>query len=168
MKAWRQVPAALRPLAAGLAAALGLAGTGCGGSNAAPPIDSGPLYSCATEMRAVPYAPNLERTSDAGTYKAVLVAADPAPPIKGNNTWTIEIRDANNIPVDALTVTASANMRDHAHPPSVTPVATAAGHGRYTVTPLYLFMAGLWDITLTLQPAAGAKDTVLFPICIPG
>jgi hypothetical protein len=155
------------PLAIGLAAAVALATAGCSGSNVTEPIDSGPLYSCATETRAVPYAPNLTRTSTAGTYTAVLVTADPAPPIKGDNTWTVRILDANQMPVDGLSITPSANMPDHNHPPSVKASVTPAGNGSYTVMPLYLFMAGFWEVTLTLQPPGGAKDSVIFPICIP-
>jgi hypothetical protein len=164
---WRPAHAPPHPLAIGLTAALALAAASCGGSNAMPVIDSGPLYSCATETRAVPYEPNLMRTSSAGTYTAVLVKADPAPPIKGDNTWTVRILDANQMPVDGLSITPSANMPDHNHPPSAKPVVTPLGNGSYSMTPLYLFMAGFWEVTLTLQPAGGDKDSVVFPICIP-
>jgi hypothetical protein len=152
----------------GLVALAALA-VGCDGSPATPPIDAGPLYSCETETRAVPYEPNLTRTSAAGDYTAVLVAADPTPPIrKGNNTWTVEIRDASQMPVDGLAITPTAIMPDHGHPPSVKPTATAAGGGRYTIMPLDLFMAGYWEVTLTFQPPTGDKESVLFNICVPG
>jgi hypothetical protein len=148
---------------------LTLAGAvGCDGSNGAPPLDAGPLYSCETESRAVPYEPNLTRAAASGAYSAVLVAAAPAPPVKGNNTWTVEIRDASQAPVEGLTITPSALMPDHGHPPSVKPVVTAKGGGTYEVTPLYLFMAGYWEVTLTFTPAGGTRETITFPICIPG
>jgi hypothetical protein len=164
----RQVSAPPRPSALGALVALLLASAGCDGSGGTPPIDSGPLYSCETETRAVPYAANLERMFDPGAYKAVLTSADPAPPAKGDNTWTVRILDADGMPVDGLTITPSAIMPDHGHPPSVKPVATPAGDGAYSITPLYLFMAGYWEVTLQFQPAGSAKQTVVFPICIPG
>jgi hypothetical protein len=168
MKVRRQAPYPPSTLVLGVAAALAVGAAGGDGSGGVTPIDSGPLYSCETETRAVPYAANLERTSDAGTYKAVLTSANPGPPAKGDNTWTVRILDANGVPVDGLTVTPAAIMPDHGHPPSVKPIATAGGDGTYTVTPLYFFMAGFWEVTLTLQPAGGAKDSVVFPICVPG
>src|SRR4051794_2517011 len=85
----------------------------CSGGTPAPSIPAGPLYSCATETRAVPYSPNLTRTSMSGAYTAVLLTAEPAPPAKGDNTWTIEIRDAAQAPVDGLVITPSALMPDH-------------------------------------------------------
>jgi hypothetical protein len=149
--------------------AAALAGvSSCDSSGGTPPLDAGPLYSCETETRAVPYAPNLTQASASGAYTAVLQAADPAPPAKANNTWTIEIRDADQAPVGGLTITPSAIMPDHGHPPSVKPVATAKGGGTYEVTPLYFFMAGYWEVTLTFTPTGGAKQTIVFPICIPG
>jgi hypothetical protein len=153
-----------------MAALAGLAAvaTSCGDTGA-PPIDSGPLYACATETRAVAYVPNLSRTSATGTYTAVLVMADPAPPAKGNNSWTVEIRDASQAPVDGLTITGAANMPDHGHPPSVKPVVKATGApGQYSVMPLDFFMAGYWEVTLTFQPPGGAKESIVFNICIAG
>jgi hypothetical protein len=156
------------PRLVGLVALAALA-AGCDGSTpAAPVIDAGPLYSCETEDRAVAYEPNLTRTSASGTYTAVLVAADPAPPAKGNNMWTVEIRDANQMPVDGLTITPSALMIDHGHPPAVKPKAAALGNGQYTIMPLDLFMAGYWEVTLAWQPEGGARETIVFNICVPG
>jgi hypothetical protein len=98
----------------------------------------------------------------------VLVTADPAPPAKGSNVWTIEVRDSGGASVEGLTITPSAFMPDHGHPAPLKPTATAAGGGTYTVTPLYFFMAGYWEVTLSFQPTGGAKETVTFPICVPG
>jgi hypothetical protein len=149
--------------------AVALAGTltavGCG--SGAPPADPGMLSSCANETRAVAYVPDLSRTSASGSFTAVLVKSDPGPPIKGTNDWTVRILDANGAPVDGLVITGLPTMPDHTHPTSVLPVVTAKGGGTYDVSPVYLFMPGYWVVTLTLQPAAGAADTVTFPFCIP-
>jgi YtkA-like len=154
-------------LGAALAAALG---AGCGPAPSTEAVDSGLLYSCATETRAVPYAPNLERDSMSGAFKAVLVDSVPGPPIKGSNVWTVKITDAAGAPQDGLTVTASPYMPDHRHPTTVKAVVTPAndGTGTYKLDPVYLFMPGFWEVTLTLLPATGPKDTVVFPICIAG
>ena len=120
------------------------------------------------ESRAIPYAPNLTRASASGAYQAVLVASDPAPPIKGTNVWTVQILDAGGVPQDGLAMTASPFMPDHNHPSTVKALVTPMGGGDYVVKPLYLYMPGYWEVTLSLQPPGGAKDTVMFPICIPG
>jgi hypothetical protein len=146
---------------------LAVSSTTVGCSAGAAPADSGMLSSCATETRAIAYAPNLSRASASGAFTAVLVESDPGPPIKGSNDWTVRILDANGAPVDGLVVTGLPRMPDHTHPTSVLPVVTAKGGGTYDVSPVYLFMPGYWVVTLTLQPAAGAADTVTFPFCIP-
>jgi hypothetical protein len=154
-------------LAAGLAAVV----AGCG-SNSAPPdeTDAGALFSCAGETRAVQYMAGLTRTSVSGGYQAVLVESVPGPPIKGQNAWTVQIFDGSGAPQDGLTVTATPTMPDHVHPTGVKPVVTPKndGTGTYEVAPVYLFMAGYWEVRLTLQPQSRPKDTVVFPLCIDG
>lgn len=153
-------------------AVVGTVGLGAGCGSAAPDtqsIDAGLFYSCATETRAIPYAPGLKRTSMSGAFEAVLVKSDPGPPVKGINVWTVQIFDGSGAtPQDGLTVTALPYMPDHRHPSTVIPVVTPKddGTGTYTLDPVYLFMPGYWEVTLTLQPATGAKDSVVFPICI--
>jgi hypothetical protein len=141
---------------------------GCGGPAGTPDGSAGPLYSCAMETRAVKYAPNLTRASASGAFQAILLESTPAPPARGSDEWTVKIVDVNAAPQDGLTVTAAPFMPDHNHPSTIKPVVTPLGGGAYTMTPLYLYMPGYWEITLTLQPSGGAKDSVMFPICIPG
>jgi hypothetical protein len=156
-----------------LAGALALGTNGCGGQNGAadPGADgSALLYSCATETRAVPYTANLSRPSLSGNSTAILVKSDPAPPIKGTNDWTLKILDASGNPESGLTIKASPWMPDHGHGPSVQPVVTPVSgpSGVYLASPVYLFMAGYWEVTFTWQPATGAQESAVFPICIPG
>lgn len=148
-------------------AGLGSLAGGCGGGGGTTPDSKGMLSSCATETRAIPYMPNLSRMSDSGAFTAVLVDSVPGPPIKGINDWTVRILDAGGNPVAGLAITATPKMPDHNHPPNVVPVVTDKGGGVYDLAPVFLFMAGYWTVTLTIQPASGALDTVTFPVCIP-
>src|SRR5207253_1721941 len=50
---------------------------------------------------------------------------------------------------------------------SVVPQITPAGDGTYAITPLYLFMAGLWETTINVDAGAG-KDVAVFSFCIEG
>jgi hypothetical protein len=144
---------------------------GCGGQNATDPgVDGSALYSCATETRAVPYTPNLSRPSLSGHSTAILVKSDPATPTKGLNDWTLKILDASGMPEGGLTIKAVPWMPDHGHGPSVQPVVTPVNGqaGTYLASPVYLFMGGYWEVTFTWQPATGAQESAVFPICIPG
>jgi hypothetical protein len=171
MKTARPTPLTIStPRPAGRAAtlALALAAAGCGSPTAADDASTGPLYACATETRAVPYAPNLTRTSASGKFKAILVESLPAPPARNSNTWTVKVVDANDVPQDGLPMTASPNMPDHRHPSTVKAIVTPLGDGTYSVTPVYLFMPGFWEVTFKLHPDDAQRDGVVFPVCIPG
>lgn len=138
----------------------------CDGSG--PGADDGAaLFSCETETRAIPYAPNLTLPSKSGGWQGVLVESVPAPPAKGTNTWTVQLLDAAGAPQDGIPITVKTFMPAHNHGSSIKATATPKGDGTYLVRPLYLYMAGLWEITLELDAPAG-PDSVVFPICIPG
>jgi YtkA-like len=143
-----------------------LAFVGCGSPAAS--ADGAALFSCADETRAVAYAPNLTRTSDSGAFQAVLLEGVPAPPARGTNTWTLKIIDAEGVAQDGLAMTVAPYMPDHRHPSTIKAAVTPIGGGEYSMAPLYFFMPGYWEIRLTVQPAGGAVDKIVFPICIPG
>ncbi|MDB4980893.1 MAG: hypothetical protein JWM82_1645 [Myxococcales bacterium] len=148
---------------------LATTGVGCGSPGAAvDDASTGPLYSCAAETRAVPYAPNLTRTSASGKFKAILVESLPAPPARLSNTWTVKIVDADDVPQDGLPMTASPFMPDHRHPTTVKATVSPVGDGTYSVAPVYFFMPGYWEITFKLHPDDALNDAIVFPLCIPG
>lgn len=129
--------------------------------------DGAALFSCETETRAVPYSADLTRSSSSGAWQAVLVASDPGPPIKGSNTWTVRILDGAGATRDDVVVTARTFMPDHNHGSTVKAVVTPMGAGVYRVAPLYLYMPGLWQVTLDIDAPTG-PDSVMFPVCIAG
>jgi hypothetical protein len=154
----------------GLAAsALGCgSGASVGADGSAAVTGDGAFLTCATDPRAMPYQPGLAFASAAGTYTVKLLVSDPGPPVKGNNTWTLEVDDATGAPVDGLALDASGYMPDHMH--GTTPmVVTAAGSGSYTVAPVYLYMSGVWQVTVNLVGAAidAGTDHAVIPMCIP-
>ena len=77
----------------GVLLALGL-GCGSSGGNPTPSTpDAGDLITCQNDPRAMTYAPGLSVTSTSGTRKYVLLSANPAPPARGTDTWSIKITD---------------------------------------------------------------------------
>ncbi|HZS40261.1 MAG TPA: FixH family protein [Polyangia bacterium] len=153
------------------------AALGCGGHGNQPsgPDLSGPLSTdmsipggpLCSDPRADPYMPGLTKPSVNGDFNVTLVGSVPGPPSIGNDTWTLEIADKSGAAMNGATITVKPWMPDHGHGTSVTASVTPAGNdGTYTVTPLYLFMAGLWQVTFTIKSSTGTSDTVVFSYCL--
>ncbi len=128
--------------------------------------------SCRDDSRVNTYSANLVRPGRLGQLSFTLVSVDPAPPAKGQNTFTVEVSDTGGAPVES-DLTVDLTMPDHGHGTSVVPVVTFdAGTQLYTLEPVYLFMAGVWRVQLNvyddtadpLQPV----DSAVFYFCIEG
>jgi hypothetical protein len=127
------------------------------------------VVSCQSDPRVDTYVANLAKRSSGGTFTGTLVASDPAPPAIGTNTWTLRIDDANGQPLANATVDVKPFMPDHGHGTSIRPVVTAGpAPGTYQVTPLYLFMPGVWRVTVSVQVGTAPADTVDFFFCVAG
>jgi hypothetical protein len=145
-------------------ALVGLAACGSGGGSAQGDDDG--TINCATDPRAMTYTANMQQAGHMGALSFVLSSSDPAPPTKGNNTWNVKLLDHAGSPVMGATIDVVPFMPDHGHGTSVTPVVTPeADH--YKIDPLYLFMHGLWNVTLTATSGA-VTDTAVFTFCIQG
>jgi hypothetical protein len=132
------------------------------------PVDVDGAVSCETDPRVDTYVANLSKTSQSGAFKVSLVSGDPAPPAKGSNSWTIKITDASGAPMPNLPISVVPFMPDHGHGTSIVPQITASADGTYTVNPLYLFMPGVWRITITLDADAAVPVAASFFFCIEG
>jgi hypothetical protein len=153
--------------------AAGVVGCGAGGETPTPinlTNADGSFLTCATDTRALPYTAGMQVTSDQGTFIVKLLASTPAPPVKGQNSWSVEVDEADTgAPQGGLSVTVSPWMPDHQH--GTTPAeVTAPDSGPYTLSPIYTYMSGLWQIRFTIvgtAVGAGTTDTAIIPICIP-
>ncbi len=131
-------------------------------------VDAGPgNITCSTDPRAMTYTANMAQMGSSGMYKFVLAQSDPAPPAKGTNTWTLKLTDAAGANVSGAMIDVLPFMPDHAHGTSVDASVTPNADGTYTVTPLYLFMPGIWTITFTAHVGA-VTDKSVFSFCIEG
>ena len=152
-----------------LVAVAGGCGSGDAGTSAEAGASTGAFLTCATEKRAIPYQAGMEVASSVGLFEVKLLDSVPGPPVKGNNTWTIEIDDASGAALDGLTVSVSPWMPDHGH--GTQPVlVTSAGSGRYDLAPVYLYMSGFWQVPVLIKSptgATGTQDQATIPICIP-
>jgi hypothetical protein len=147
--------------------ALGLGCGSSGGTGGGPSTpDAGDLITCQNDPRVMTYTPGLSVTSTSGTRKYVLLSADPNPPARGTDTWSIKITDAAGAMQTGLSVGVLPFMPDHGHGSSVNASVTANADGTYTVTPLYFFMPGVWRTTFWI--GSNQADVGEFYFCVPG
>jgi hypothetical protein len=127
--------------------------------------ETGDESVCAVETRDDDFAIGLSKS---GTLvQATFVSADPAPPIKGDNTWVLDFTDANGAPLAGLTIVAVPMMPDHGHGTPVNAVVTELEvPGQYQVTPVNLFMTGFWETTFDITLAGGEQDSLMFGFCV--
>jgi nitrogen fixation protein FixH len=96
----------------------------------------------------------------------VLVSSTPAPPADESNIFVLQVLDVSGQPVTGATVTAVATMPLMSHGTSEITVSPN-GDGTYTLQPLYFFMAGLWEVAISVS-SGGQKDTTSFYFCVAG
>lgn len=142
-------------------------GSGTSGSGGQTTTTSGSV--CAADSGAVTYAVGLTQAAADGKVTITFADADPAPPAKGGNTFTIDVADAMGSALEGAAITVKACMPLHGHCATVTPTVTAGSQpGRYVIDNVELFMPGLWAVTFTVTPSGGAADPVTVSFCIEG
>lgn len=128
--------------------------------------DAAAGISCARDSRVKPFATGMEAKSTSGKLVAQILDASPSPPQRGGgdagvNEWTLKLTSDGQAP-DAKAVTVSTLMPDHGHGSPRVPVLTANGDGTYALSDIFLFMAGVWEISLQTSP----QETATFTICV--
>ena len=151
--------------------ALSMGAVACGGESTTSGASSGSGAAsvCASDPRAEAYAVGLEGKAADGAVKIRFVDAMPAPPSKGNNTWTVQVLNGADQPINGATIELTAFMPDHGHGSSTKPTVTPMGSdGTYQLALVNLFMPGIWQITFKVTPPQGMADAVVFTFCIDG
>ena len=120
-----------------------------------------PLTAGACSVADAPDAPPLLTLPSDGGNWTVSIETSPQPPRKGTADVTYRITDGAGAPADGLTLDVLPWMPAHGHGTSVTPLVTAQGDGAYLVSPVYLYMAGHWE--LRTQIHGGAVDDSVVP-----
>lgn len=156
----------------GLCAALVGASCGDGGSTSGDASSTstgagGATVDCTHDARAMTFASDLSAMGQQKIFQVRLANAIPAPPARGNNAWRVEILDAKGAPVQGASVKVTPYMPDHKHGTQAVPTATQEADGSFSVTPLYLFMPGLWTVTFDVSDGT-STDSAVFAFCIEG
>jgi hypothetical protein len=104
--------------------------------------------------------------STGGHFTFDLVSITPPPPALGNMTWILKIADASGKPVtDATFPMIKTWMPQHQHSSTAQAAPTNNGDGSYTIDQLYLYMAGVWEVTFTAQ-SGSTTDSGEFRFCL--
>ncbi|MFT3838245.1 MAG: FixH family protein [Myxococcaceae bacterium] len=121
-------------------------------------------------LRDQPPGADLHRRHEAvGRRQQAVVPAGvlrPGPPLRGTNTWQLKVLDTAGQPVTGATLTVTPFMPEHGHGSQVVPTITADGD-QYKITNLYLFMPGLWKVTVQAMNGA-TTDSAAFTFCVAG
>lgn len=161
MRNWRS---AGKPLL--LLVALSVSVGACGSDDDANGDGSSSEDRCAG-TKVDTYVAGLQKTGKQNKYQIQLQDADPAPPARGDNKWTLKVVDMSGKAVEGATVTVTPTMPTHGHgttPPKPTG-EPATESGTYEVSPVNLFMPGPWKSVIEVE-ADGVKDSAEFWFCI--
>ena len=88
----------------------------------------------------------------------------PAQPIVGYNATQLAISDPNGSPVSGLALSIVPWMVAHGHSASVQPTVMEISPGTYVATPVDFFMAGQWELRMTITNSAdggGADGAII-------
>jgi hypothetical protein len=126
------------------------------------------LSPCADRMDTAEYFElGLESVGTSGLITAKLVAADPAPPERYLNDWTIEFLDEEGeLVTDAEITMARPFMPKHGHDGTFAPTVTELEPGRFEITRLNLWMRGGWLIQVQVSSPEIGSDYIEFSTCI--
>ncbi|MBX3192704.1 MAG: FixH family protein [Labilithrix sp.] len=156
----------MQPAALFTVAALALALSGCSSEDPGASSGGGRQTACEKDTRKDIYVAGLSKQNAGLSVK--LVESTPAPPAKLTNAMTFQVLDGAGKPLDGATVSVVPFMPDHGHGSQVAPVVTPKGNGTYEVANIYLAMAGLWRITVSVQTPGGAPQEIAFQFCVDG
>lgn len=100
---------------------------------------------------AFPAAPLTTVESRDGKLKLAVFTAPEQPPSRGNITAKFQVTDrANGAPVDGLQFDIVPEMPSMGHGTPTVPRVSAKGDGTYLAEDVDLFMAGRWDLVMTI------------------
>jgi len=150
-----------------LFACLGLAA--CGGGSSGP--DAAEMVDCSTVTGVDTFHVGLEKMGAMGALDFQMMSVDPAPPARGNNTWVVQVNAMQagvvGNPVDGASLVVTPFMPAHQHGTPIPVGITPAGQpGQYTLTPVNLWMPGVWETTIQVT-SGSTTDSAVYKFCIP-
>jgi hypothetical protein len=98
--------------------------------------------------------------------QVALLMASPAPPVRFDNEWTVQILDAQGQALEATALQVEPFMPDHGHGTPKPPLPLAGDQvGQYHMDLFDLWMPGIWELRFTVVHAS-ATSTAVLTLCI--
>jgi hypothetical protein len=138
----------------------------CGGEGSSNP-DADEAVNCAL-LEADEFVVGFTKTGQAGILSFSIEAATPAPPARNDNAWSVQINTINGAaPITDAEVLVTPFMPAHGHGAGKNAEVTPGLEpGRYELSPINLWMPGVWETSVDVT-AGGGNDKVVFKFCIP-
>lgn len=133
-----------------------------------PAVDTNVCDGSATQYDV--FESGLAKVGEAGVLQVKLAAANPAPPLKGDNAWQLQLLDSDGQPLpDGKVTKVSPYMPDHGHGTNVAPlIGELDDDAMSDVTSIDFMMPGVWTITVEGETGDGTKDSAVFSFCVDG
>ncbi|MEZ4227366.1 MAG: FixH family protein [Polyangiaceae bacterium] len=137
---------------------------GCGGDDGSSGGGSGGTSALPCAGRGETFAAGMAKEGASKQLSFTLMSSDPAPPQLFDNTWRVRVEEGSQ-PLTGATLTVKTWMPDHDHASPKKTSVTEASDGQYDLSPVNLFMPGLWEITVQAKKDS-TEDEALFSFCI--
>jgi YtkA-like len=143
---------------------------GCASNDTSGDDDGSDAPDCSTVTGTDTFTVGLEKMGAAGNADFKLMSIAPAPVIRGDNTWVVQINSmANNVvgsPMDGATVTGTPYMPAHQHGSPIIAAVTPTGNpGEYSIAPINMWMPGIWQTTVAVT-SGSTSDRAVFAFCV--
>ncbi len=137
----------------------------CGGDD----HDDDPV-DCTAVTGTDEFVVGLQKTGAGGMLDFQLMSAEPAPPARNDNTWVVQVSSMQSgvvgVPIDGATLTVTPFMPEHQHGSPIRVTVTPAGTaGQYLLSPVNLWMPGVWETTIRAT-SGSTTDTAIYKFCI--
>lgn len=136
------------------------------------PADDDAPVNCDEITGTDQFVVGLEKIGMTNMLDYKMISGDPAPPARNDNTWVIQLNQMQGSTpgpaVTGATVIVTPFMPAHQHGAGksvlVTPMPT---EGQYKLSPINLWMPGVWETTIEVVSSPLGTDKVVFKFCIP-
>jgi hypothetical protein len=134
--------------------------------------DTGGTVDCSMVTDADTFVVGLEKPGMNGALDFQMMSAMPAPPARGDNTWVVQINTMSSgvvgDPADGLTLMVTPFMPAHQHgSPIQVQITPMTEPGQYQLSPVNLWMPGVWETTIRATTASQTSDLAVYRFCIP-
>ncbi|HTV21346.1 MAG TPA: FixH family protein [Polyangiaceae bacterium] len=136
------------------------------GAGDGPPPDAVPAMPADCGGAGDDFVLGMSKTTSDGALTVAVVAADPAPPLKGANAWTVQLSDESGTAITAANVSFAGWMPLHGHGLNAVPLIRELEGGRYEIDPIVLYMPQLWELSVVVARDDETED-VTFDVCVP-